>query len=78
MGDLDKSLTFSLFARPSFIEGIGRIFDLGSSYQVYNRHRTGTDADLNALKRDWLMVGDDIQAAIEDYDKEQVKETESS
>jgi len=36
MDDLNKTLTFNLFARPSFIEGISRVFDFGATLQMYN------------------------------------------
>ena len=65
------SYAFLLFARPSFWEGIARIFDLGSTLQVYNRSRSTVIADANALRSDWRAVGQDIANAIEGYEQEQ-------
>lgn len=52
-----------LFARPSFLEGVARIFDFAGTLSEYNRSRTGEEADYQALLSDWLAVGDDIREA---------------
>lgn len=75
------SRTFFLFARPSFIEGLARIFDLGNSLNVYNESLTGREADFKALWADWSMVGQDITDAIhkvteETHVKEQIQRQE--
>ena len=69
MGNQEKSLTFRLFARPSFISGIAQIFDFSGSMLHYNRDQSGAEADYHALNSDWKMVGRDIQTALEGYDK---------
>ena len=56
--------TSILFARPSFIEGISRILDLGGTLSEYNRSPSGEEADFNALYSDWYAVGDDVRTAI--------------
>lgn len=56
--------TFSLFARPSFTEGVGRILDFGSTLSEYNRSETGEEADSLALYSDWRMIGMDIENAM--------------
>lgn len=66
----DISYSYLLFARPSFWEGIARIFDLGSTLQVYNRSRGPKEADENALRSDWRTVGQDIAHSIEAYEQE--------
>lgn len=73
MDDYRPSITYSylLFARPSFWEGIARIFDFGGTLQVYNRSRSSVVADANALRSDWRMVGQDIANAIEEYGQEE-------
>lgn len=53
-----------LFARPSFLEGFGRIMDLGNSLNAYNDSRTGAEADLRALYRDWKAIGHDVRVAL--------------
>lgn len=59
-----------LFARPSFIEGVARVMDIGATMQVYNDSKTEKEADLKALKKDWEAVGEDILSAIEKYEQE--------
>lgn len=50
-----------LFARPSFLEGLARIFDFSGSLNEYNQSRTPAEADYIALKMDCRAVGLDIQ-----------------
>jgi len=56
-----------LFARPSFIEGVARVVDLGGTLQIYNGSITPKEADARALVADWLAVGEDIHAAMSEY-----------
>jgi hypothetical protein len=70
MGNINDSLTFRLFARPSFLGGAGRILDLGSTLQNYNRNTTTEEADRKAIKSDWCMVGRDLGAALNIYGQE--------
>ena len=50
-----------LFARPSFLEGVARILDLGTTLNEYNK---SIDADATALTMDMYAVGDDLREAI--------------
>jgi len=52
-----------LFARPSFIEGGGRLFDFAGTLDSYNDTSTGEGADRRALGADWRAVGHDIELA---------------
>ena len=54
-----------LFARPSFVEGVARILDLGSTLNVYNRNATPEEADFEALASDWFSVGDELVSAMQ-------------
>ena len=56
-----------LFARPSFIEGIASVLDLGATLIEYNESKTPEDADYIALKSDWGVIGNDIKNAIETF-----------
>ena len=67
MGSINDSLTFRLFARPSFYEGISRILDFANSLQSYNYDKNGAEADAKALASDWQMVGRDMKAAVAEY-----------
>jgi hypothetical protein len=53
-----------LFARPSFIEGVARVMDLGATLQEYNGHGSSEEADSIALMSDWRAVGDDLRRAM--------------
>jgi hypothetical protein len=54
-----------LFARPSFIEGVGRILDVSDSLNTYNLSRNGAEADVRAIYGDWRAVGHDMKKALE-------------
>jgi hypothetical protein len=60
-----------LFARPSFIEGMARVFDLGCTLNEYNYSKTGTEADAKALKNDFLMVFQDLGSSISNYEQKE-------
>lgn len=51
---------FSLYARPSFLEGIARLFDVGGMLNTYNQSRTPEEADYRAILSDWEAVGRDL------------------
>ncbi len=59
-----------LFARPSFIEGVGRIFDLAGSLNTYNSSRTPEEADSRAIYEDWKALGHDVQVALDQLGSE--------
>ncbi len=61
-----------LFARPSFVSGAARTLDLLGVYDWYNYSRTPEEADLIAIYQDWVSVGNDLRAAI---DEESEKES---
>ena len=66
---MSENSTF-LFARPTFLEGMARIFDLGATMQIYNNSKTEAGADLKAIGHDWLSVGNDIVSAAGKYEQE--------
>ena len=57
-------MTDYLFARPSFLSGVGSIADIAGSAHVYNSWPTPAEADAWALYSDWLAVGKDLWAAM--------------
>jgi hypothetical protein len=61
--ETDENVSRVLFARPSFVEGVGRIFDFSGALSEYNRCETGERADCYALWADWCAVGNDIRRA---------------
>jgi hypothetical protein len=52
-----------LFHRPSFIDGIGSIFDIAGNYYKFNDQKSGEEADRKAIESDWGVVGNDIRQA---------------
>ena len=55
-------------SRRGFIEGLARILDLGNTLNRRSRLRVARrDVDANALRSDWVAVGQDIQQAIGIY-----------
>lgn len=53
-----------LFAQPGFLSGMSRVWDLGATFDTYNESQSGTDADLNAARSDWMAVGADLRNAM--------------
>ncbi|MFH1903424.1 MAG: hypothetical protein ABIK20_05180 [Candidatus Omnitrophota bacterium] len=61
---------YSLFAKPSFCEGIARIVDFGGILNEYNISRTPEETDYLALSSDWGCVGQDIYNALLNFSKD--------
>jgi len=59
-----NNFTSFLFAKPSFMEGVSRVLDLGGTLNQYNRSRTAEEADSLAMWADWSAVGSDLLAAL--------------
>ena len=67
-----------IYARPSFLEGMARIFDMGGTLNEYDfgsnpdgsespKPADGAKADMEALRSDWRTVGDDMRSAMGGY-----------
>jgi len=54
-------MTDFLFAKPSFISGMGRAIDLGGTMTVFNQSDTPEEADARALYNDCLAAGNDMR-----------------
>jgi hypothetical protein len=54
-----------LFAQPSHLSGAARVLDLWGQFDDYNRSDTPQEADAKAIAADWLVVGQDIQDAMD-------------
>jgi hypothetical protein len=65
-----------LYARPSFLEGMARAFDLGATLQDYNQSSTPEQADALALHSDWAAVVAHLHAARQENTRE--RQTQSS
>jgi hypothetical protein len=60
-----------LFAEPSFLSGTARLLDLWGKYDQYNQSRTPLEADARAIAADWIITGQDLQDAIDDFNSEE-------
>ena len=67
-----------IYARPSFLEGMARIFDFGGTLNEYDfgpdpdgaeskSYADGSKADMEALRSDWRKVGDDMRSVMGRY-----------
>jgi len=64
---MDKVKSGFFFADPSFASGVARTLDLWGQFDAYNESDSVDEADGKAIAADWLVVGQDLQAAIEHY-----------
>ena len=65
MEDYDlKRSRLHLFPTPTIWTGIGGLMDICGVLNTYNAAPSGAKADYDAIRSDWLAVGDDIAAAI--------------
>lgn len=58
------SRTTFLIPSPSFLEGVGRVFDFGDILNQYNRSTSAEEADRVALQMDLEAVADDLKTVI--------------
>lgn len=61
---------YKLFSEPSFFEGIGRLFDWGSTLNNYNTSESESESDYKALASDWASVGEDMRMAVNKYEQQ--------
>lgn len=62
-------MTDFLYSNPSFFDGAAKALDIGGVYDVYNTSTTPSEADLTALKSDWMAVGKDMRSAMDSVEK---------
>jgi len=61
---------FSLYARPSFWEGVARVMDIGGTLNEYNYSNEPRQADSRAIQSDWEAVGIDLLTVLEQFEEE--------
>jgi hypothetical protein len=59
-----------LYCDPSFLSGLARTLDLQGLYDAYNSSNTPLEADTRALAADWIIVGQGLQNAIDEFQVE--------
>jgi hypothetical protein len=64
---MNKVKSDFLFAQPSFASGAARVVDLWGQLDAYNDSESGMEADAKAIAADWIVVGDDLVAAMENF-----------
>jgi hypothetical protein len=60
----EATMTDYLFTHPSFIGGMARGLDLGDTLTEFNRSISTEEADMIAIKSDWMAVGKDISVVL--------------
>ncbi len=63
----------SLFARPSLIGGVAKLFDFGGTLKIYNESPSEDLADSNAVSQDWKAIGSALRTAFEEYQAHNIK-----
>jgi len=65
---MTEFISLFLAARPSFVEGVARIFDFGGTLNEYNQSLTPAQADalafradIEALRQDVLATGEQLR-----------------
>jgi hypothetical protein len=58
-----------LYSEPSFLSGGARAFDLFGLYDQYNQSTSPEEADTRAIASDWIIVGQDLESAMEELDE---------
>ncbi len=56
-----------LYSDPSFLSGAARTLDLHGLYDAYNISTTPLEADTRAIASDWIITGQDLQEAINEF-----------
>lgn len=68
MNKVKRYRTDFLFSLPSFLVGAGSVLNIAGNY--FDFSSSDKDADTKAILSDWGVVGQDIQQALEELEKE--------
>ena len=58
---------YRLYSRPSFFEGVARLFDFKGRLNKYNYSESDNEADFRSIESDWQFVGKDLQTALDKF-----------
>lgn len=64
---LTKYKTDYLFARPSFLLGIGSLLNIAGNYYNFNYSESDIESDIKAMENDWGIIGGDIMRSISHF-----------
>ena len=70
MSELLFKRTGRLFATPSLVEGMSRIFNILGNHDIYNEDITPQEADSRAIYSDWASVGDHLIFAAKNFEQD--------
>jgi hypothetical protein len=62
--------TSLFYTQPTFLEGVGRLLDVGGFFDDHDVALSETEIDRVALASDWYAVGEDLRRAISLYAKQ--------
>lgn len=62
-----------LFSTPSFLSGTGTVINLGGNYYEYNVSPSDCEADFNAIRNDFDMIGQDMNDAVKSLSSDENK-----
>ena len=62
---MDGPQTDFLFAEPSELFGVARLWDFSGRFDAYNYSGSTEEADVKATLCDWAIVGNDLKRAME-------------
>lgn len=65
-----------LLVRPSFLNGVARTMDVFASFRDYDFNQAVQEDDLQALKKDFEVVGRDLQIAMDQFQCNNAQEQE--
>lgn len=71
-------MTDFLYAKPSFLGGLARLFDFSGFMNTYNDSPNEEMADYLAMKSDWEAVGSDMWKAIQQFESEYVEKAKAA
>ncbi len=57
----------------SFVEGLARIFEIRSNFRHHREPGVGWEADVKALRSDWIAIGNDMRIAIGEFERQESK-----
>jgi hypothetical protein len=60
-----------LYADPSSTSGLARLLDLWGQFDAYNISASPAEADAKALAADWIIVGQDLTDAMEQFETDE-------
>ncbi|MCL5287748.1 MAG: hypothetical protein M1453_07110 [Acidobacteria bacterium] len=68
--DFHRMSTEFLCARPSRLYGSARLLDLFAVFSLFNISKSRVEADCRATLSDWVMVGRDLNSAVDALENE--------